>query len=76
LARRLVACAGRSVGVMSHGLGGNRMLHDIRGDSGLRRFDRDALAQPGVTHVIIVMLGTNDLLNRWAKPEKDRALGA
>jgi len=45
-------------------------LHDIRGDSGLRRFDRDVLAQPGVTHAI-VMLGTNDLRNRWAKPEEE-----
>ena len=36
---------------MNQGLGGNRILHDIRGDSGLRRFDRDVLAQPGVTHV-------------------------
>jgi lysophospholipase L1-like esterase len=70
LARRLVARAGRSVGVMNNGLGGNRILHDIRGDSGLRRFDRDVLAQPGITH-LIVMLGTNDLRNRWAKPEEE-----
>src|SRR5499427_2684291 len=70
LARRLVARAGRPVGVMNNGLGGNRLLHDIPGDSGLRRFDRDVLAQPGVTHVI-VMLGTNDLRNRWAKPEEE-----
>ncbi len=70
LARRLVARAGRPVGVMNNGLGGNRILHDIRGDGGLRRFDRDVLAQPGVTHVI-VMLGTNDLRNRWAKPEEE-----
>jgi lysophospholipase L1-like esterase len=70
LARRLVARVGRPVGVMNNGLGGNRILHDIRGDSGLRRFDRDVLAQPGVTHVI-VMLGTNDLRNRWAKPEEE-----
>jgi lysophospholipase L1-like esterase len=70
LARRLMARGGRPVGVMNQGLGGNRILHDIRGDSGLRRFDRDVLAQPGVTHVI-VMLGTNDLRNRWAKPEEE-----
>ena len=70
LARRLIARAGGPVGVMNNGLGGNRILHDIRGDSGLRRFDRDVLAQPGVTHVI-VMLGTNDLRNRWAKPEEE-----
>jgi lysophospholipase L1-like esterase len=71
LARRLMARrGGRPMGVMNQGLGGNRILHDIRGDSGLRRFDRDVLAQPGVTHVI-VLLGTNDLRNRWAKPEEE-----
>jgi lysophospholipase L1-like esterase len=70
LARRLVAQSGRAMGVMNQGLGGNRILHDIRGDSGLRRFDRDVLAQPGVSHVIVV-LGTNDLRNRWGKPEEE-----
>jgi len=71
LARRLNQREGRySMGVMNQGLGGNRILHDLRGDSGLRRFDRDVLAQPGVTHAII-MLGTNDLRNRIAKPEQE-----
>ena len=74
LARRLIARSsqggGRPAAVMNQGLGGNRILHDLRGDSGLRRFDRDVLAQPGVTHAII-MLGTNDLRNRWAKPEEE-----
>src|SRR2546426_1594415 len=71
LARRLVARqSGRPMAVMNQGLGGNRILHDIRGDSGLRRFDRDVLAQPGVTHAII-MLGTNDLRTRWRKPEEE-----
>ncbi len=70
LARRLAARGGRPIGVMNNGLGGNRILHDLRGDSGLRRFDRDVLSQPGVTHAI-VMLGTNDLRNRWAKPEEE-----
>lgn len=71
LARRLIARqGGRPFGVMNQGLGGNRILHDLRGDSGLRRFDRDVLAQPGVTHVLI-MLGTNDLRNRNAKPEEE-----
>jgi lysophospholipase L1-like esterase len=72
LARRFAARrgGGRPMAVMNQGLGGNRILHDIRGDSGLRRFDRDVLAQPGVTHVI-VLLGTNDLRNRWAKPEEE-----
>ena len=74
LARRLVERAngskGRPMGVMNQGLGGNRILHDLRGESGLRRFDRDVLAQPGVTHAI-VMLGTNDLRNRNAKPDEE-----
>ena len=71
LARRLAArAAGRPMAVMNQGLGGNRILHDVRGDSGLCRFDRDVLAQPGVTHTII-MLGTNDLRNRSGKPEEE-----
>jgi lysophospholipase L1-like esterase len=71
LARRLIARkGGRPLGVMNQGLGGNRILHDLRGDSGLRRFDRDVLAQPGVSHAI-VMLGTNDLRNRHAKPGEE-----
>jgi lysophospholipase L1-like esterase len=71
LARRIVARPhGRPMAVMNQGLGGNRILHDIRGDSGLRRFDRDVLAQPGVTHTVI-MLGTNDLRNRNGKPEEE-----
>lgn len=70
LARRLVARKnGRMLGVMNQGIGGNRILHDMRGDSGVRRFDRDVRAQPGVTHVI-VLLGINDIRNRWQKPEE------
>ena len=71
VARRLIARPrGRPMAVMNQGLGGNRILHDIRGDSGLRRFDRDVLAQPGVTHTVI-MLGTNDLRNRNGKSEEE-----
>ena len=71
LARRLIARKdGRRLGVLNQGIGGDRILHDVRGDSGLRRFDRDVLAQPGVTHAI-VMLGTNDLRNRWRKPDEE-----
>ncbi len=68
LARRLIARPnGRKMAVMNQGLGGNRILHDLRGSSGLRRFDRDVLAQPGVTHAIIC-LGINDIRNRMALP--------
>lgn len=69
LARRLVARGGRMFGVMNQGIGGSRILHDIRGDSGLRRFDRDVLAQTGVTHVIVLM-GINDIRNRWQKTDE------
>jgi len=70
LARRLAARrGGRMLGVMNQGLGGNRILHDVRGDSGIRRFDRDVLAQPGVTHVI-VLLGINDIRNRPQKADE------
>jgi lysophospholipase L1-like esterase len=70
LARR-VAARGRDrpLGVMNQGIGGNRILHDVRGDSGLRRFDRDVLAQTGVTHVIVI-LGINDIRNRNQDPEE------
>ncbi len=71
LARRLVARkSGRPMAVLNQGLGGNRILHDLRGDSGLKRFDRDVLAQAGLTHAI-VMLGTNDIRNRYSKPEEE-----
>lgn len=70
LARRLVARqGGRLLGVVNQGIGGNRMLHDGRGDNALRRFDRDVLAQPGVTHVI-VLLGINDLRNSGRKADE------
>ena len=65
LARRLVAAYGdKAGGIMNQGTGGNRLLHDRTGYSALRRFDRDVLAQPGVTHMI-ALIGVNDLRNRW-----------
>jgi lysophospholipase L1-like esterase len=59
-------------GMLNLGVAGNRLLHDPNptpgaegfaaffGQSALRRFDRDVLAQPGARHVI-VLLGVNDL---------------
>ncbi|WP_199514831.1 SGNH/GDSL hydrolase family protein [Nucisporomicrobium flavum] len=61
-------------GVVDLGVSGNRLLHDPNppagsdaeayaayfGQSGLRRFDRDVLAQPGAQY-LIVLLGVNDL---------------
>ncbi|HZT07458.1 MAG TPA: SGNH/GDSL hydrolase family protein [Chloroflexota bacterium] len=70
LARRLAARrGGRRLGVMNQGFGGNRILFDTRAESGLRRFDRDVLAQSGVTHVI-VLLGINDIRNRNQRPSE------
>jgi lysophospholipase L1-like esterase len=70
LARRIIARGGKLFGVMNQGLGGNRICHDMRGDSGVRRFDRDVLSQPGVTHAI-VLLGVNDLRNRRGLEEEN-----
>ena len=56
-------------GVMNQGLGGSRILHDVRGDCGVKRFDRDVLAQPGVSHAI-VLLGINDIRNRQGLAEE------
>jgi lysophospholipase L1-like esterase len=69
LARRIIARGGHMFGVMNQGLGGNRILHDVRGDSGVKRFDRDVLTQPGVTHAIVV-LGINDIRNRRGLKEE------
>lgn len=66
--------AHRDLGVANVGVSGNRLLHDPNppagsdaetfanyfGVSGLRRFDRDVLAQPGRRY-LIVLLGVNDL---------------
>ena len=61
LARRLLAQPGiRAMGVLNEGIAGNRLLHDSLGPNALARFDRDVLAQTGVTHVI-VQLGGNDI---------------
>jgi len=61
LARRLAAEQGSpSRGVVNEGIGGNRILHDGAGVSALARLDRDVLAQPGVTD-LIVMEGINDI---------------
>jgi len=59
LARRLKD-AGAHVAVLNQGISGNRVLSDGAGISGLARFERDVLSQPGVSHVVI-LLGINDI---------------
>jgi lysophospholipase L1-like esterase len=46
--------------VVNSGISGNRLLHDGRGPDALSRFDRDVLAVPGVTHVVLLE-GINDI---------------
>ena len=48
------------VTIVNAGIGGNRILRDGIGISAQARFDRDVLAVPGVTHVI-VLEGLNDI---------------
>jgi lysophospholipase L1-like esterase len=60
-AQRLMELPGkRTIGVLNKGIAGGRLLHDSLGPSGLARFDRDVLAQTGVSHVIVQM-GNNDI---------------
>jgi lysophospholipase L1-like esterase len=64
LAKRLAGGAGvPRMAVVDAGIGGNRMLSEsgyTSGNNALARFDRDVLAQAGVTHVI-VLDGINDI---------------
>ncbi len=64
LARRLMTQANSTrtpmMGVLNEGIAGNRVLSEFVGPSALARFDRDVLAQSGVTHVILLE-GINDL---------------
>lgn len=62
LARRIGADKTLSgMGVLNAGINGNRLLRDgDGGESALRRFDRDVLAQAGVKY-LIVLEGINDI---------------
>ena len=57
---RLLSSKGMRMAVLNAGIGGNRVLNEGNGPSALQRFDRDVIAQPGVTHVI-VFEGINDI---------------
>ncbi len=50
----------RRLGVLNAGIAGNRLLHPNVGPSGLSRFYRDALSQPGV-RTVVVYEGINDI---------------
>lgn len=71
LAERMVAApetsGGRPWAVVNAGIGGNRLLHQGSGPSGLERLDADALAISG-RRCLILLEGINDI-GRPARPE-------
>ncbi|GIF15126.1 SGNH/GDSL hydrolase family protein [Actinoplanes teichomyceticus] len=76
-------------GVANVGVSGNRLLHDPNppvgspavgyaayfGQSALRRFDRDVLAQPGAAF-LVVLLGVNDLGHPGTSAPPDEVVSA
>jgi lysophospholipase L1-like esterase len=60
LAERFVHEAKRKMAVVNPSHAGNRIIYDGNGDNAFRRFDRDVLDVPGITHLIIY-LGINDI---------------
>jgi lysophospholipase L1-like esterase len=60
LAARFATGDTAQAAVANEGISGNRLLNDGFGASALARFDRDVLATPGLTHVI-VSEGINDI---------------
>lgn len=76
LADRLAQAKGSpTTAVDNEGIGGNRILYDGAGVSALARFDRDVLARPGVTEVILLE-GINDIgwPNMKPRPMKNGAM--
>jgi lysophospholipase L1-like esterase len=61
LARRL-AQAGKPQVVVTQAISGNRVISAGTGPSALERLDRDVLALPGVTHIVLLE-GINDIGN-------------
>ncbi|HZP49344.1 MAG TPA: SGNH/GDSL hydrolase family protein [Vicinamibacterales bacterium] len=64
-ARRLSAGKPTKIAVLNAGIGGNRLLTEGIPEFGvnlLARFDRDVVAQPGITH-LVVLEGINDIGN-------------
>lgn len=74
LAERLQANATtRGWTVVNAGIGSNRLLHSTPSANALSRFDRDVLAVPGVSKVIIA-LGINDI--QYSRRNPAEAVGA
>ncbi len=70
LAKRL-SDRGTPVGVLNQGISGNRLLVDGSGQSALKRFERDVLAQTGVRWVIFSDDPINDLGSTKPTPSGD-----
>jgi lysophospholipase L1-like esterase len=62
------------MGVLNTGIAANRVLSEGTGVNALARFDRDVLAHPGVTHVV-VLEGINDIRNSPATTADDLIAG-
>ena len=62
LAQRLSERDGeyRAMAVINQGISGNQLLANLAGPGVLSRFDRDVLATPGLTH-IVMLIGINDI---------------
>jgi lysophospholipase L1-like esterase len=72
LARRLGETKeSQNLAILNEGIGGNRIWHDGAGVSALARFDRDVLAHPGVTEVLILE-GINDIGWPHMKPRPSK----
>ncbi|MEE1752319.1 SGNH/GDSL hydrolase family protein [Streptomyces sp. SP18CS02] len=52
---------GRGYAVLNQGIGGNCVLRDGKGQSGVGRFQRDALGRSGA-RTVVISLGINDIL--------------
>lgn len=72
LSAHLAARGGTAAGtiVLNQGISGNRLLRPNAGANMLARFDRDALGQPGVTDIVL-LIGINDIGNGSIKPGEE-----
>ena len=61
LAERFQQHGHESLAVVNLGIGGNRILHNRRGQKLLERFDRDVASLAGMTH-LVVLEGVNDIV--------------
>lgn len=68
--------AGRSIGVLNLGISGNGLTVPATGPSAADRFDRDVLAQAGVTWVIFSDNPINDLSNSRGSVTGDQLIAA